>query len=162
MANRSGASSLTALLAVAGMVGIGVVGFRAISGSPESASLTKVADTCPLMGEECTMGEKRSSCCPSEAKGCDEVKECGDKSACDSEAKSACKGLTDGCTGDGKNGCCGGCADGAAGCEGKTGCAEKAESCGEKAATCAEKAATCAEKATTCSGEAPTEIAGNR
>jgi hypothetical protein len=162
MAERFGASSLTALLAIAGMVGIGMVGYRAFSGT---AGCGDDVEVCPLLGDSCSMSacsDKPKSCCPSDALAeCDELAECDAEKTCSSA--SACKQLENGCTGDGAGECCGACGEGTNGeekaaCEEKVGCAEKAATCAEKAATCAEKAAMCAEKAATCSekvAEAP-------
>lgn len=139
MANRFGASSLTALLAVAGMVGVGIAGYKAFNSSSDAAALTPVADSCPLLGDDCTMDKAaRKSCCSSHKSECS-----------DSEAKADCKNLTDGCNGDGKDGCCGGCGDKSACCdEGAATCEEKAASCSDLAATCSEKTTCCSEKAT--------------
>jgi hypothetical protein len=140
MANRFGASSLTALLAVAGMVGVGVVGYRAMNASTDGASIKAVSDeACPLMGGDCSgcSSTAKTSCCSEEA-------------ACEDKA-TECKNLTDGCNGDGQNGCCGGCAD-----ESRSDCckAEKAD-CGDKAA-CSEKSECDSEKAS-CSEESAEE-----
>lgn len=138
MADRFGASSLTALLAVAGMVGLGVAGFRAFSGPADAASIAE--DACPLMGEDCTITvSAKSSCCATEAE-CDDVLAAdGELETCHGAASTECKDLKDGCTGDGENGCCGAGEDGT-GCEDKTGCEEKAAACTEKPAECSEVA----------------------
>lgn len=161
MSCRIGGTFLTPILAIAGLVAAGTVGYKVLSGGCSScvdkdvkAAVVHVAGEdhgdCALCTghKECesTMASKSEGCCPetktvaAEAKSeCCASKEaavntvaaegktecCASKEAavktvaaeakkdgcCSSEAKTekVCKEGTDGCTGDGKNGCCGGC-----------------------------------------------------
>lgn len=141
MAERSGASSLTALLAVAGLVGLSIVGFRAYSGSPVDADLAM--ENCPLLGEDCDMAVSKRACCPSH-----------DHDVVLASNSSECKNLEDGCDGDGTNGCCGGCGEKAE--EAGKCCSEKAAN-GEEAAACEDKVTCCSEKAANGSEKASCE-----
>lgn len=142
MSCRIGGTFLTPILAIAGLVAAGTVGYKMLSGGCSScvdkdvkAAVVHVAGEdhgdCALCTghKECesTMASKSEGCCSETKTVAVEAKSecCGSKEAavktvaaeakkegcCSSEAKTekVCKEGTDGCTGDGKNGCCGGC-----------------------------------------------------
>jgi hypothetical protein len=154
MANRFGASSLAAVLAITGLLGLGVVGFRAFNGSACNNVLGPTADTCPLMGDDCSMTEvAHKGCCPSEARtDCGEeadLKACGDKTEC--AEKKACGEEADAVKSCAEKKACGEEADAVKSCTEKKACGEEADavkSCAEKKA-CGEEAdavKSCAEK----------------
>lgn len=130
MAMRCGSCSVIQLAAVLGFAGLGVGGYSYFSdcgscdGTATNASLvsteTECGGCCPgEKAEAVQLVKAEGSCCAESAEAGaavilasetkTEVKAEG--SCCTGEAKVACKNGTEGCTGDGKDGCCGGCAD---------------------------------------------------
>ena len=128
---RSGAVSLMPLLAITGLVGLGVAGYKLTSDcggcKVTEAVVTTISDECPLGG--CCEGEaveviaaavttEPGGCCSAEAEvvlAADQQSGCcqadGEAVAVNASlvAEGECKDGQDGCTGDGKDGCCGGC-----------------------------------------------------
>lgn len=121
---RSGSCTVAQLVAVLGLTGLGVGGYTYFSGSctgcTDEAAATLVSTETESHG--CCAAESKATlvadkieggCCSEEAQGGAVVTTVAaetESSCCTGEAKTACKDGTDGCTGDGKNGCCGGCA----------------------------------------------------
>lgn len=130
MAMRCGSCSVIQLAAVLGFAGVGVGGYSYFSDCAPCGSKTENV-TLAVSEDECggcCSGEKTEAVQLVKAEGscCTEGAEAGamvvlasetkteakvEGSCCTGEAKVACKNGTDGCTGDGKDGCCGGCAE---------------------------------------------------
>ncbi len=120
---RCGSCTVAQLVAVLGVAGLGVGGYTYFSGNcsscPEATNTALVSDD---VGSGCCSGESKQavlaaqtegkSCCQgeTEAAAVTTVAQTEEASGCcTGEAKTACKEGTEGRTGDGKDGCCGGC-----------------------------------------------------
>lgn len=122
---RCGSCSVAQLVAVLGMAGLGVGGYTYFSGDCSScddatteATLVSTTDDasacCSAESKAAVMAAAKESggCCHGETEAAVTTVADTEKSGCCAgEAKIACKHGTEGCTGDGKDGCCGGCAE---------------------------------------------------
>ncbi len=122
---RSGSSSVVQLIAVLGLAGLGVGGYTYFSvecsscgdAATEATLVTTTEDPpacCSAESKAAVLAASKESggCCHAETEA--EVTTVADtekSGCCAGEAKIACKHGTEGCTGDGKEGCCGGCAE---------------------------------------------------
>ena len=129
MNNRLGLSAVAPLVAVVGLVAVGVGGYNFVrNGCPLSCGDCKTSDakvvaaaatteeSCPLCPSAKTAATttQEDACCSNKTEVVQTVAQTteapgGCCKADKTEAKE-CKQLSDGCTGDGKDGCCGGCA----------------------------------------------------
>ncbi len=118
---RCGSCSVAQLVAVLGVTGLGVGGYTYFSGDCSSCSDTTNATLVSTEGTHSCCGGEAKAALIAEGGCCSEGGDAGavvlasetkdGESCCTSEAKVACKEGTDDCTGDGKDGCCGGCAE---------------------------------------------------